>query len=168
MCVHAWMWLFQYMLVSLSVQAQSCWRRDFFLNTETGQRDMRLWLCVCVCVHTAQTTWIKFQVTFQYQQEWHFSVLIMTFYHSHFFDLMAAGERSQWMANREQVEEGNVFCELKKYSPSNWDLTYCLSLSFFHRQFLIPVLITFFLCCSSGSFPCCEGSCHDYFCHFSF
>lgn len=100
--------------------------------------------CGCVCVHTAQTTRIKFQVTFQYQQEWHFSVLIMTFYHSHFFDLMAAGERSQWMANREQVEEANVFCELKKYSPSNWDLTYCLSLSFFHRQFLIPVLITFF------------------------
>jgi len=69
----------------------------------------------------------------------------MTFYHSHFFDLGAAGERIQRMANREQAEEATYFVSCRNTAHLIGILhIVCQWVFFFQRQFLIPALITFF------------------------
>lgn len=68
----------------------------------------------------------------------------MTFYHSYFFDLGAAGERIQRMANREQVEEATYFVSCRNKAHLIGILCIVCQWVFFQRQFVIPELLTFF------------------------
>lgn len=68
----------------------------------------------------------------------------MTFYHSYFFDLRAAGERIQRMANREQVEEATYFVSCRNKAYLIGILCIVCQWVFFQRLFLIPALLTFF------------------------